>query len=111
MNEIFQMPKNADRLLAKKRTQNVQKDKDDDSDDDVKVSKRKTGNNESSISRRKKKETHFVKFGGEEYSNTQAKGDKLIKGKYEPFAYIQLNPKTTSNRGRKEELKLFSKIM
>jgi hypothetical protein len=39
-----------------------------------------------------------------------SKGDKLIQGKYEPFAYIQLNPKTTSKRNRRRLLKCLKKL-
>ena len=77
----------------------------------LKISKRKITNEKSQIDRRRNRETHIVKFSGEEYKNKAGKGDKLITGKYEPFAYIQLNPKSTATRNRKDALDVFKSIM
>lgn len=54
---------------------------------------------------------HIIKYSGEEYKSKRGKGDVLLKGKAEPFAYIQLNPKTTSRKNRKEGLKTFKNMM
>ena len=57
------------------------------------------------------KKSHFVKFSGDEYKSSQGKGDKLVKGKFDPFAYIQLNPKAAIDRNNKSNIKVFEKIM
>lgn len=57
------------------------------------------------------KKSHFVKFTGDEYKSSVGKGDKLLKGKYEPFAYIQLNPKAAIDKNNKSNIKVFEKIM
>lgn len=112
--------KKVDKLLSKKRVHNVGKDRDEVDDDDymgkkVKMGKRKIDDNKSdkvvSNRRGKNKETHMVKFSGDEYKNKAGKGDKLLQGKYEPFAYIQLNPKSTSKKGRKDAVDVFKNIM
>jgi len=54
---------------------------------------------------------HIIKYSGDEYKSKRGKGDVLIKGKADPFAYIQLNPKTTSRKNRKEGLKTFKTVM
>ena len=57
------------------------------------------------------KKSHFVKFTGEEYKSSKGKGDLLLKGKYEPFAYIQLNPKAALDKNNKDNLKVFENVM
>lgn len=58
------------------------------------------------------KKSHFVKFSGDEYKSKSGKGDKLLKGKYEPFAYIQLNPKSVlDSKNSKDNMKVFEQIM
>lgn len=69
--------------------------------DEINVKKMKTN----------KQTGHIIKYSGEEYKSKKGKGDVLIKGKADPFAYIQLNPKTTSRKNRKEGLKTFKNIM
>jgi hypothetical protein len=102
------------KLLNKKRVQNVRNDADNLSDDeDVlkgRSKKMKMSDNTGQFSHRVKN-SHVVKFSGDEYKNKAGKGDKLLQGKYEPFAYIQLNPKTVSKRKRNDTLKIFSNIM
>ena len=61
--------------------------------------------------KKKKEQTHYVKYSGDEYKNKKGKGDKLIKGQYEPFAYIQLNPKSLNAKGERENIKIFNKLM
>ena len=73
--------------------------------------KRKISHSKYKTELKKSKESHFVKFTGDEYKNKSGKGDKIISGKYEPFAYIQLNPKTTSYKRRDDTVKLFQNIM
>ncbi len=51
--------------------------------DDVNVKKMKTN----------KQTGHIIKYSGDEYKSKKGKGDVLIKGKADPFAYIQLNHK------------------
>lgn len=124
-NNLFTAPMDKDeRLLNKKRVQNVLKDEDDSDEEDnritnrnMKVSKRKITHSKEKVSvsskpdKFKKKSSHFLKFSGDEYQNKAGKGDKLLQGKYDPFAYIQLNPKATSIKTRKENLKLFENVM
>ena len=107
--------------LKKKRVQNVQKDndldeiKDEDDDNENKKNKKIKVNESESIKvnkyKKKKEQTHYVKYSGEEYKNKKGKGDKLIKGQYEPFAYIQLNPKSLNTKGERENIKIFNKLM
>lgn len=108
-------PMDRNKFLKMKRVNNVAKDKFDDDDKDydlIKKSKRKLDDNKSEVvNRGKRRETHILKFSGDEYKNKVGKGDKLVSGKYEPFAYIQLNPKTTSQRRRTDALKLFEGVM
>jgi hypothetical protein len=101
-------------ILGKKRlnVKNVTKDVDvDDEYDEPVVKKRRTDDKEERVMHKKGKNGHVVKFSGEEYKSKTAKGDKIIQGKYEPFAYIQLNPKTTAKRNRKEAVEMFKKVM
>ena len=58
-----------------------------------------------------KKTSHYVKYSGDEYKSKKAKGDKIIQGKYEPFAYIQLNPKSLNNKGERENAKIWENLM
>lgn len=99
------------KMLKTKRVHNVAKDKynfsDDEEGDYSKTKKKKEGGNKS----RKIKDSHFVKFSGEEYKNKSGKGDKLLQGKYDPFTYIQLNPKSTSKKNRGDTLKMFKNLM
>lgn len=70
-------------------------------------------NNTSTIKKMKtdKQTGHIIKYSGEEYKSKRGKGDVLLKGKADPFAYIQLNPKTTSKKNRKDGLKTFKNMM
>jgi hypothetical protein len=111
-NEVMSIDKN--KFLKQKRVHNVARDKFDDDDDEMdRRVKRKISNSKEKVDVRgkNKREGHIVKFSGEEYKNKAGKGDKLVQGKYEPFAYIQLNPKTTSHKRRGETLKLFNGVM
>lgn len=94
------------KMLNKKRVKNVMRDTNDESDEDD-YNKKKRKNTKFD----KLKKSHVVKFSGEEYANKGAKGDKLIQGKYEPFAYIQLNPKAISKKKRKDNLEVFENLM
>lgn len=102
-------------FLMKKRVQNVRNDNDDfdaGSDEENGKSKRKKMKTNEGIEKNKGKPMgHYVKYSGDEYKNKRAKGDKILQGKYEPFAYIQLNPKAVSNKGKKANLKVFEEIM
>lgn len=104
-------------LKKKRKVHNVIKDKEDFSDEEmgqmggVNKALKKAKEKLTETKRNKMKDSHLVKFSGNEYKNKAGKGDKLIQGKYEPFAYIQLNPKTTSHRNRKEAIKVFDNIM
>lgn len=95
------------KMLNKKRVKNVMRDNVEESDDDDHYKKGKR--NASQVGKTKK--THVVKFSGEEYAGKGGKGDKLLKGKYEPFAYIQLNPKAISKKKRKDNLEVFENLM
>lgn len=41
---------------------------------------------------------HIVKYSADSYKSKKGQGDVLKEGKYEPFAYIKLNPKTLNKR-------------
>ena len=115
--ESISTSRNSKNLLNNKRVKNVRNDKDELSDDENKrTMKRKIDQNEEVIVKSSKnyiksKDSHVVKFSGDEYKNKTAGGDKLLQGKYEPFSYIQLNPKSTSKKGRKEAMKVFEGVM
>lgn len=119
LNEEFISPMERNKLLKKKRMGNVLKDNDDFSDNEgdfvTKGSSKRNNtsgdNTGNKFNRRGNKESHVLKFSGEEYQNKAGKGDKIIQGKYEPFAYIQLNPKATSKKNRREALDVFEKVM
>jgi len=94
------------KMLNKKRVKNVMRDANEESDEDD-YAKSRNKNNKFD----KPKKTHVIKFSGEEYANKGGKGDKLLQGKYEPFAYIQLNPKAISKKKRKDNLEVFENLM
>lgn len=41
---------------------------------------------------------HIVKASGSEYSSKKGRGDVLKAGKFEPYAYIRLNPEMLNPR-------------
>ena len=102
-------------FLMKKRVQNVYKDKDEidyGSDDDTNSKRKKKMKGNDNTERNSGKPLgHYVKYSGDEYKSKKAKGDKLLQGKYEPFAYIQLNPKSIGTKGKKANLKVFEELM
>ena len=95
------------KMLNKKRVKNVMRDAIVESDEENYSRKKPKMNAKFD----KSKKTHVVKFSGEEYATKGAKGDKLLQGKYEPFAYIQLNPKAISKKKRKDNLEVFENLM
>lgn len=95
------------KMLNKKRVKNVMRDTNDESDEDDYARKKPR----SGAKLEKSKKTHVVKFSGEEYASKGGKGDKLLQGKYEPFAYIQLNPKAISKKKKKDNLEVFENLM
>lgn len=99
---------NSHKMLNKKRTKNVMRDTYDESDEEKDRKINKSRNEKTS---KKVKNTHIVKFTGDEYKNKSGKGDNLLQGKYEPFAYIQLNPKAISKKKKKDNIEIFEKIM
>ena len=93
-------------------------DEDDETEQmNKKSKKRKINNKDNKIiynnnnNNNKKISTHYVKYSGNEYKNKKGKGDKIIKGEFEPFAYIQLNPKSLNNKGEKGNIKIFENLM
>ena len=120
-NEVNLQEEKKIKYLKKKRVQNVLKDNNEldeikDEEEEVnKKNKKMKINEKESIKlnniKNKKQQTHYVKYSGEEYRNKKGKGDKLIKGQFEPFAYIQLNPKSLNYKGERENLKIFNKLM
>lgn len=54
--------------------------------------------------------THYVKESGNQYKSKFGKGDILVQGKFDPYAYIQFNPKSVLKKNN-DNLKLFEKIM
>jgi hypothetical protein len=54
---------------------------------------------------------HIVKYSGSAYKSGKGEGDTLKAGKYEPFAYIQLNPKMLNKRNKTKAIKSFEGIV
>ena len=114
-------------LLKRKKVANIMKDdildlNNDNSDDeeDMKNNRRKKISEkeykkvsvpQTAVDSHGKKTSHYVKYSGEEYKSKKGKGDKMIQGKYEPFAYIQLNPKSLNSKGERENAKIWSELM
>ena len=112
-------------LLKGKKNKNIMKDdlldlKNDESEDDenTKTKKKKISEKEEKkikiktmVDSHGKKTSHYVKYSGDEYKSKKGKGDKIIHGKYEPFAYIQLNPKSLNNKGERENAKIWENLM
>ena len=109
--------------LMKGKNKNIMKDdlydlKKEESDDEenIKTKKKKISEKEEKkiktmVDSHGKKTSHYVKYSGEEYKSKKGKGDKIIHGKYEPFAYIQLNPKSLNNKGERENAKIWADLM
>ena len=94
------------------------KKEESDEDENAKTKKKKISEKEEKkikiktmIDSHGKKTSHYVKYSGDEYRSKKAKGDKIIQGKYEPFAYIQLNPKSLNNKGERENAKIWENLM
>ena len=114
-------------IMKGKRNKNIMKDdlydlkKEESDDEDIentKTKKKKISDKEEKkikiktmIDSHGKKTSHYVKYSGEEYKSKKGKGDKIIHGKYEPFAYIQLNPKSLNNKGERENSKIWADLM
>ena len=113
-------------LLKGKRNKNIMKedmfdlknDVSDDDDENIKTKKKKITEKEEKkikietmVDSHGKKTSHYVKYSGDEYKSKKGKGDKIIHGKYEPFAYIQLNPKSLNNKGERENAKIWENLM
>lgn len=54
---------------------------------------------------------HIVKYSGSAYKSNKGEGDTLKAGKYEPFAYIQLNPKMLNKRNKAKAVKTFEGVV
>jgi len=104
---------NSHNMLNKKRMKNVMRDGHDESDEEKDNRKSNKSRNDKSKPKNSKtaKNTHIVKFTGDEYKNKKGKGDNIIQGKYEPFAYIQLNPKAISKKKKKDNIEIFENLM
>ena len=92
------------------------KQEESDDEENIKTKKKKISEKEEKkiktmIDSHGKKTSHYVKYSGEEYKSKKGKGDKIIQGKYEPFAYIQLNPKSLNNKGERENAKIWADLM
>ena len=112
-----------------KKNKNIMKDdlydlkKDNYSDEDEKENMKKTRKKisekeyvkintpQTAVDTHGKKTSHYVKYSGEEYKSKKGKGDKIIQGKYDPFAYIQLNPKSLNSKGERENAKIWANLM
>ena len=68
-------------------------------------------NNDNSDDEEDMKNNRRKKISEKEYKSKKGKGDKIIQGKYEPFAYIQLNPKSLNSKGERENAKIWSELM
>ena len=58
-----------------------------------------------------KKTSYYIKSFGEKYKSKKGKRDKIIHGKYETFACIQLNPKSFKNKGKRGNAKIWADLM
>lgn len=56
-------------------------------------------------------EGHIVKYSANAYKSEKGQGDVLKAGKYEPFAYIQLNPKMLNKRNKSKAVKSFEGVV
>ena len=56
-------------------------------------------------------EGHIVKYSASAYKSQKGQGDTLKAGKYEPFAYIQLNPKMLNKRNKTKAIKSFEGVV
>lgn len=52
-----------------------------------------------------------MKYSASAYKSTKGAGDTLKAGKYEPFAYIQLNPKMLNKRNKTKAIKSFEGVV
>ena len=111
-------------VMKGKKVRNAMKDddlddlnkNDLDEDENKKTAKKKISEKEykkiqTAVDSHGKKTSHYVKYSGEEYKSKKGKGDKIIQGKYEPFAYIQLNPKSLNSKGERENAKIWADLM
>ena len=112
-------------IMKGKKIKNIMKEdlydlkkEESDEDENAKTKKKKISEKEEKkikiktmIDSHGKKTSHYVKYSGEEYKSKKGKGDKIIQGKYEPFAYIQLNPKSLNNKGERENAKIWADLM
>ena len=111
-------------IMKGKKVKNIMKEdlydlnKEESDDENARTKKKKLSEKEEKkikiktmIDSHGKKTSHYVKYSGEEYKSKKGKGDKIIHGKYEPFAYIQLNPKSLNNKGERENAKIWADLM
>jgi len=63
------------------------------------------------VAKKQQDEGHFVKYSANAYKSTKGEGDTLKAGKYEPFAYIQLNPKMLNKRYKTKAIQSFEGIV
>ncbi len=54
---------------------------------------------------------HIMKYSGSAYKSTKGDGDVLKANKYEPFAYIKLNPKMMNKRFKDQAVKSFETVV
>lgn len=63
------------------------------------------------FAKKKEDDGHFVKYSANAYKSAKGEGDTLKAGKYEPFAYIQLNPKMLNKRYKTKAVQSFEGIV
>ncbi len=63
------------------------------------------------FAKKKEDDGHFVKYSANAYKSAKGEGDTLKAGKYEPFAYIQLNPKMLNKRYKTKAIQSFEGIV
>ena len=104
--------------IMKEDLYDLKKEESDDDEDKKTTKKKKISEKEEKkiniktmVDSHGKKTSHYVKYSGVEYKSKKGKGDKMIQGKYEPFAYIQLNPKSLNNKGDRENSKIWADLM
>lgn len=76
-----------------------------------KNSKKATDSNLKKKRGRADDDGHITKYSGSAYQSSKGHGDVLKKGKYEPFAYIQLNPKMLNKRNKQKAVQSFEGVI
>lgn len=94
-------------MLGKRKRDNSQEEADRLKRQKREQSKARAG----TMTKAKEEGVHIVQHSGEQYKSTKGKGDVLKPGKFEPFAYIKLNPASLNKRNRDKAAKSFEGVI